>query len=149
MLSPILTVSIFQKKSDPKVFFAGQVIFEEGQPGDEMYGILEGEIDILVNGKIVETIEAGEVFNVGVLVGVKNRTYTAIAKVNSIVCKQINFFLCYCKSRQSELSQQLYRELPKLSKLDCVLVELLTGNAILPRVYPQGYLLIMRQTVLA
>jgi CRP-like cAMP-binding protein len=83
MLSPILTVSIFQKKSDKKSFSAGQVIFEEGQLGDEMYGILEGEVDILVNGKIVETIETGEVFDVGVLVGVKNRTYTAIAKVNS------------------------------------------------------------------
>ncbi|MEH1786070.1 Crp/Fnr family transcriptional regulator [Nostoc sp.] len=83
MLSPVLTVSIFQKKSDPKVFSAGQVIFEEGQPGSEMYGILEGEIDILVNGKIVETIETGEVFDVGVLVGIKNRTYTAIAKINS------------------------------------------------------------------
>ncbi|MFW9260836.1 Crp/Fnr family transcriptional regulator [Nostoc sp. CALU 546] len=83
MLSPVLTVSIFQKQSDPKVFSAGQVIFEEGQPGDEMYGILEGEIDILVNGKIVETIDTGEVFDVGVLVGIKNRTYTAIAKVDT------------------------------------------------------------------
>ena len=83
MLSPVLTVSIFQKQSDPKVFSAGKVIFEEGQTGDEMYGILEGEVDILVNGKIVETIETGEVFDVGVLVGVKNRTYTAIAKVDS------------------------------------------------------------------
>ncbi|MBN3923260.1 Crp/Fnr family transcriptional regulator [Nostoc sp. NMS4] len=83
MLSPVLTVSIFQKQSEPKVFSPGQVIFEEGQPGDKMYGILEGEVDILVNGKIVETIETGEVFDVGVLVGVKNRTYTAIAKVNS------------------------------------------------------------------
>jgi len=40
-----------------------------------------------------------------------------------IVCKQINFFLCYCKSKQSELLQQLYPELPKLSKLDYVPVE--------------------------
>ena len=83
MLSPVLTVSIFQKQSDPKAFSAGQVIFEEGQSGDEIYGILEGEVDILVNGKIVETIETGEVFGAGVLVGVKNRTYTAIAKVDS------------------------------------------------------------------
>ncbi|MEH2311243.1 MAG: cyclic nucleotide-binding domain-containing protein [Nostoc sp.] len=83
MLSPVVTVSIFQKQSDPKVFSAGQVIFEEGQSGDEMYGILEGEVDILVNGKVVETIETGEVFGIGVLIGVQNRTYTAIAKVDS------------------------------------------------------------------
>ncbi|MEH2252888.1 cyclic nucleotide-binding domain-containing protein [Nostoc sp.] len=83
MLSPVVTVSIFQKQPDPKVFSAGQVIFEEGQSGDNMYGILEGEVDILVNGKVVETIETGEVFGIGVLIGVQNRTYTAIAKVDS------------------------------------------------------------------
>jgi CRP-like cAMP-binding protein len=86
MVSPVVTVSIFQKQPDPKVFLAGQVIFGEGQPGDHMYGILEGEVDILVNGKVVETIDPGEVFGVGVLVGVKNRTYTAIAKVD---CKLV------------------------------------------------------------
>ena len=83
MLSPVVTVSIFQKQPDPQVFSAGQVIFEEGQPGEHMYGILEGTVDILVNGKVVETINTGEVFGVGVLVGVKNRTYTAIAKVDT------------------------------------------------------------------
>ncbi|MBW4426144.1 MAG: Crp/Fnr family transcriptional regulator [Nostoc desertorum CM1-VF14] len=83
MLSPVVTVNIFQKQPDPQVFSAGEVIFEEGQPGDHMYGILEGTVDILVNGKVVETIATGEVFGVGVLVGVKNRTYTAIAKVDS------------------------------------------------------------------
>ena len=83
MLSPVVTVGIFQKQPDPKVFLAGQVIFEEGQSGDEMYGILEGEVNILVNGKVVESIETGGVFGAGVLVGVKSRTYTAIAKVDS------------------------------------------------------------------
>ncbi|MFN6480043.1 cyclic nucleotide-binding domain-containing protein [Nostoc sp. DedQUE07] len=83
MLSPVVTVSIFQKQPDPKVFSAGQVIFEEGQSGDEMYGIIEGEVDILVNGKIVETIETGDIFGAGVLVGVKSRTYAAIAKVDT------------------------------------------------------------------
>ncbi|MBX9256137.1 cyclic nucleotide-binding domain-containing protein [Desmonostoc muscorum CCALA 125] len=83
MLSPVVTVGIFQKQPNPKVFSLGEVIFEEGQPGDIMYGIVEGEVDILVNGKVVETIETGEVFGVGILVGVKNRTYTAIAKTDS------------------------------------------------------------------
>jgi CRP-like cAMP-binding protein len=83
MLSPVVTVSIFQKQPDPKVFSAGEVIFEEGQSGDNMYGIVEGEVDILINGKVVETVKTGEVFGVGVLVGVKNRTYTAVAKVDT------------------------------------------------------------------
>ncbi|MEJ1931494.1 Crp/Fnr family transcriptional regulator [Nostoc sp. NIES-2111] len=82
MLNPVLTIAIFQKQPDPQVFSAGQVIFEEGQPGDYMYGILEGSVDLFINGKVVETIEVGGVFGTGILVGVSNRTYTAIAKTN-------------------------------------------------------------------
>ncbi|MCA1994320.1 MAG: cyclic nucleotide-binding domain-containing protein [Coleofasciculus sp. S288] len=79
MLEPAHTVSIFQKQPEPKTFSASQVIYEEGQPGDFMYGILEGKVDIIFNDKVVETIEPGEVFGVGTLVGVPTRTYKAIA----------------------------------------------------------------------
>lgn len=82
MLNAVQTISIFQKQPNPKVVSAGQVIFEAGEPGDCMYGIIEGAVDILVDGKVVETISAGEVFAIGALVGVKNRTYTAIAKTD-------------------------------------------------------------------
>ncbi|MEA5502660.1 cyclic nucleotide-binding domain-containing protein [Halotia wernerae UHCC 0503] len=82
MLTPVITVNIFQKQPNPQTFAAGQVIFEEGEAGDFMFGIVAGEVNILVNGKVVETIETGEVFGTGVLIGVENRTYTAIAKTN-------------------------------------------------------------------
>ncbi|MER3492426.1 MAG: cyclic nucleotide-binding protein [Mastigocladus sp. ERB_26_2] len=82
MLEPIQTITIFQKQPDPVIFSPGQVIFQEGQPGDCMYGVVEGKVDLLVNGRVVETIEAGNVFGTGVLIGIKNRTYTAIAKTD-------------------------------------------------------------------
>lgn len=82
MLDAVKTLTIFQRQPDPKTFSAGQVIFEEGQPGDFMYGIVEGEVDLSVNGKIVETIKAGEVFGTGALVGIGSRTYSAIAKTD-------------------------------------------------------------------
>lgn len=80
MLEAAQIVGVLQKQSEPELFSAGQEIFKEGDPGDTMYGILEGKVDLLVNGKTVETIDTGEVFGVGVLVGVGYRTYTAIAK---------------------------------------------------------------------
>jgi CRP/FNR family transcriptional regulator, cyclic AMP receptor protein len=82
MLSAVETISIFQRQPEPKVFATGQVIFEEGQPGDVMYGVLEGEVEISVNGKVVETIKVGDVFGTGALIGINNRTYTAIAKTD-------------------------------------------------------------------
>ncbi|BAZ41881.1 hypothetical protein NIES4101_78490 [Calothrix sp. NIES-4101] len=82
MLSAVQTISIFQKQPEPKVFTPNQVIFAEGQVGDAMYGVLEGEVNISVNGKVTETITGGDIFGTGALVGITNRTYTATAKTD-------------------------------------------------------------------
>lgn len=82
MLEPAKTLSIFQRQPNPKTFSTGEVIFEEGQPGDFLYGILEGEVDLSVNDKVVETIKKGQVFGAGALIGLGGRTYTAIAKTD-------------------------------------------------------------------
>lgn len=82
-LKPAVTVEIFQRQPDPKIFKAGEVIFEAGQPGDYMYGILEGEVEEQVGGRTVETIEAGDVFGIGALVHPDGRRVsTAIAKTD-------------------------------------------------------------------
>lgn len=80
MLEPLKTIQIFQRQADPQAFVAGQVIFQEGQPGDLMYGVIEGEVEILVNQKPIELIQPGAVFGIGSLIGIEYRTYTAIAK---------------------------------------------------------------------
>ncbi|MGK7871854.1 MAG: Crp/Fnr family transcriptional regulator [Xenococcaceae cyanobacterium] len=83
MLKPAKTVELFQKQPEPLTFSAGEVIFEEGQPGDVMYGIIEGEVDMLVNSKVVETIKTGDVFGEGALVQPEHtRGSTAIAKTD-------------------------------------------------------------------
>ena len=82
MLEPANTVSILQKQPSPRTFSAGQTIFRAGETGEFMYGILEGQVELFVNGKVVETIDTGEVFGTGALVGVGARTYTAIAKTD-------------------------------------------------------------------
>ncbi|HEY9639119.1 MAG TPA: Crp/Fnr family transcriptional regulator [Coleofasciculaceae cyanobacterium] len=82
-LEPARTVAIFQRQPDPKFFTAGEVIFEDGQPGDYLYGILEGTVDLVVDGNIIETIEAGSVFGAGALIHPDGiRVYTAIARTD-------------------------------------------------------------------
>jgi len=80
MLDPVATLSIFQRQSQPQHFSADQVIFELGQPAELMYGIIAGKVALLVNNRVVETLERGEVFGVGALIGAKTRTYTAVAE---------------------------------------------------------------------
>jgi CRP-like cAMP-binding protein len=67
---------------DFKSFSAGQQIFREGQPGDVMYIVVEGNVDILVGDKIVETVGPGGILGEMALIDNKARSATAIAKTD-------------------------------------------------------------------
>jgi len=83
MLSPVKTVEIFQTTPEPKRFSAGTIIFRAGDAENIMYGIVEGEIEISVNGKVLETIKQGDIFGEGALVhSDSKRASTAIAKTD-------------------------------------------------------------------
>ncbi len=58
----------------------GQMIFEEGQPGAALYVIKEGEVDILVRGEVMETLDAGEIFGEMALIEHKDRSADARAR---------------------------------------------------------------------
>ncbi len=86
MSEPVKTVEIFQKSSSPLTYVAGQKIFEEGESGNVMYGIIEGEVDLFVDGKVLETITTGDVFGEGALVQPEHdRASTAIAKTDCVL----------------------------------------------------------------
>ncbi|WP_017659243.1 cyclic nucleotide-binding domain-containing protein [Baaleninema simplex] len=83
MLDPSRTVEIFQKQPEPDSFTAGEVIFEDGQPGDVMYGIIEGTVELHIDGRPVEVIEKGDVFGEGALLYPHGtRASTAIANTD-------------------------------------------------------------------
>lgn len=83
MLSPIKTVEIFQAAPEPQIIKAGSVIFAEGDTGSVMYGLIEGEVEILVNGTVLETIYQGDIFGEGALVHTDHkRASSAIAKID-------------------------------------------------------------------
>ncbi|MFM7789834.1 MAG: cyclic nucleotide-binding domain-containing protein, partial [Microcystis panniformis] len=82
MLEPAQTVQIFENLPE-QILSAGEVIFEEGEPGDLMYGILSGEVEMYIKGQLIETLEKGDVFGAGALLHPdKLRESTAIAKTD-------------------------------------------------------------------
>lgn len=77
----IRTVEMFATPDDRVTFQPGASIFQEGAVGQVMYGVLTGVVDLQVDGKTVETIEAGDVFGEGALVRPNHRrASTAIAR---------------------------------------------------------------------
>ena len=74
------TINLFQHADDFESFPAGQIVFKEGQPGEVMYVVKEGEVDILIDDKLCETVGPGGILGELALVDDKPRSATAIAK---------------------------------------------------------------------
>ncbi|HTO07380.1 MAG TPA: cyclic nucleotide-binding domain-containing protein [Myxococcota bacterium] len=61
-------------------FEPGKTIFAEGDPGDCMYVILEGEVEIHAGGKLIELAEAGSTLGELALIDHSTRSATAVAR---------------------------------------------------------------------
>jgi len=71
-----------------KFYLAGEAIFAEGSPGDLMFVILEGEVEILKaaqagSAKVLSTLGKGEFFGEMALLDDRPRSATAMAKTDS------------------------------------------------------------------
>lgn len=88
MLEPATIVKNFQKIPEPRKISQGENIFIEGENGNLMYGIIEGQVEFLVEDKIVETLTKGDIFGIGALVHKDQiRASTARAKTDCIVAE--------------------------------------------------------------
>ena len=83
--------------NDFKFCQKGNIIFSEGDPGDEMYSVVEGEVEIRVTGNSVHVVKVGEVFGEMALIDKKPRSASAVAitdcKLVVINEKRFNFLL--------------------------------------------------------
>lgn len=61
-------------------FEPGQVIFEQGQPGDFMYVVKSGEIELKINGNTVDVLGDGDMFGEMALIDQEPRSGSAVAK---------------------------------------------------------------------
>jgi CRP/FNR family transcriptional regulator, cyclic AMP receptor protein len=78
-------INILRGEKDIRHFSAGQTVFAEGTPADGMYAVLDGEVDIVMEGKVRETVRQGGFFGELALLDDHPRSATAVARTNSIV----------------------------------------------------------------
>ena len=81
----MLATRLFEHASDAKPVAAGTTIFHTGDERDYMYAVLEGQVDIVVNGRVVETVVSGGIFGEMALIEKDQRTATAIARTDATV----------------------------------------------------------------
>lgn len=64
---------------------AGSAVFKEGETGDEMFGIVDGEIELLVGDRVVRTLGPDDVFGEMALIDQSTRSATAVASKDSVL----------------------------------------------------------------
>lgn len=77
--------NIFESQTQPVSHPAGDIIFQEGQPGDEMYIVKQGEVELRVHGKTVEIVRTEGFFGEMAVLESGERSATAIAKTDCVL----------------------------------------------------------------
>ncbi|MBZ0294823.1 MAG: cyclic nucleotide-binding domain-containing protein [Anaerolineae bacterium] len=85
-MSEETTIQLFKNAKDVEIAQPDQVIFFEGQPGDTMYVIQEGVVDIYLEKQQLHTVEVGGIFGEMALINNAKRNATAIARTE---CKLV------------------------------------------------------------
>lgn len=80
-------LSIFRFETQIESFTAGQAIFTEGEPGHVMYVVKDGEVDIVVHGRVVESIGPGGILGEMALIDMNPRSASAVAKTDCALAR--------------------------------------------------------------
>lgn len=75
-------LNMFRQSDDVVNFSAGETIFQAGEPGNLMYVVLAGEVEITLNNKVVDTVTPGQLLGELALVDQSPRSANAIARTD-------------------------------------------------------------------
>lgn len=75
-----LRMNLFRNVSDASTFDPGTMICREGDAGDSMYAIVEGEVEVLLGDHVIEVLGPGDFFGEMSLIDQSPRSASARAK---------------------------------------------------------------------
>lgn len=79
------SVDLAKYEDELMPFKADDLIFKKDDPGDVMYLVTQGEVDILIHGKVVETVSPGGVIGEMALLDLGPRSATATARTDCLL----------------------------------------------------------------
>src|SRR5258706_11281479 len=75
----MVEINIFRHSSDSESLEPGDVLFREGDDGDVMFAVIEGEVELSRNGSRLENIGPGGILGEMALIHSRARSATATA----------------------------------------------------------------------
>jgi CRP/FNR family cyclic AMP-dependent transcriptional regulator len=76
------SINIFRNEEDTVTYSAGDTIFSVGDPGEVMFAVKSGAVEIFFNEQLLETVREGGIFGEMALFDHEVRSATAIAKTD-------------------------------------------------------------------
>jgi len=110
-------LGLFEHSHEYQTFHAGDILFEEGTPGDVMYVILEGQVDISVRNRSLYLAGAGEMVGEMALIDSESRSATARAKTDCRVVPVNEESFLFLVQQTPSFSIQVMRILTKRLRL--------------------------------
>lgn len=90
MLEPSEVIDLFFNHLKTTSVKAGEVIFREGEKGETMFALMEGEIALKVEDKTIETIQKHDIFGEGALVQDNHLRYTSAIALTDCQLVELN-----------------------------------------------------------
>ena len=83
----MVEINIFKHAADAETVEPETVLFRRGDPGDVMYAVVEGEIDLLLDDTVVETVHAGGILGELALIDAAPRSAEARARTTARIVR--------------------------------------------------------------
>lgn len=75
----------FRGEKDTRIYEAGEAIFRDGDPGDAMFAVIEGEVEIRKQDRVLEVVPKGAVFGEMALIDKSPRSADAFARTQCTI----------------------------------------------------------------
>lgn len=82
-----LAYNLFKDSKNTESYTPGDEIFKEGDLGEYMYVVLEGEVLIIAGGQVVDELSVGDLFGEMALIDRSPRSAAATAKTDCRVAR--------------------------------------------------------------
>jgi len=78
-------IEVFKDSDHLVSFSAGTTVLREGEPGDHMFVVMEGELAITIHGKVVALAGPGEIVGEMALINSQTRSATVVAETDCVL----------------------------------------------------------------
>jgi CRP-like cAMP-binding protein len=84
-MSQKIKFNVPKRPGNTDEFKAGETIFKKGDPGETMFALVSGEVDIVADGNVIDQLTEGDIFGEMSLIDSQPRSADAVARTDCTI----------------------------------------------------------------